>query len=173
MKNWFKALVCSFLVLSMTSCATILGGNQSSRLTIEANSPLKVKVISDEGEIITRTTPFTVDMDRSQTYTVRLVSDQYESNDIHIGKKLRGLAIANLVCLLCWVIDLATGNAFTHKKHHIFIDTDELSRKTSEAIEENKNRFTARVDVTITGTDPDAEEEAVVKAHKKMKFHKV
>ena len=159
--------------MSMTSCATIFGGNESSRLTVEADKDLKVKVISDEGEIVTRTTPFTVNMDRSQTYTVRLMSDEYESNDIHIGRKLRGLAIANLVCLLCWVIDLATGNAYTHKQHHIFIDTQELTRKTAEAIEEEKNRFTARVDVTITGTDPEATEESVIKAHRELEFNKV
>jgi len=113
-----------------------------------------------------------MEMDRSQTYAVRLASGEYESNDIHIGKKLRGLAIANLACLLCWVIDLATGNAYTHKQHHIFIDSKELVLKKASAIDQGKNKFTARVDITITGTDPD-QDKAMVKTHRKLEFSKV
>ncbi|MDA0772432.1 MAG: hypothetical protein O3C63_05770 [Cyanobacteria bacterium] len=172
LKKISKVLVCCLLVFSITSCATLFGGGESSRLTVESDAPIKVKVISSEGEIVTRTTPFTVEMDRSQTYAVRLASGEYESSDIHVGKKLRGLAIANLACLLCWAIDLVTGNAFTHKKHHIFIDTKELVLKKASAIDQGKNKFTARVDVTITGTDPD-EDEAMVKTHRKLEFSKV
>jgi hypothetical protein len=173
MKNHLlKKLVLVFLAFSMVSCATLFGGGTSSRLTIESNVPLKVKVLSDEGSMITKTTPFTIEMDRQQSYTVKLQADQYESDDIYIGKKLRGLAYINLLCLLCWAIDLATGNAFTHKKHHVYIDTRDLELKKAQALDQNKNKFTARIDVTITGTD-ESQEPAVVKMHNDMEFSKV
>ncbi len=57
MKNHLlKKLVLVFLAFSMVSCATLFGGGTSSRLTIESNVPLKVKVLSDEGSINTKTT---------------------------------------------------------------------------------------------------------------------
>lgn len=157
----------------MTSCATIFGGGSSSRLTVESDNPLQVKVVSEDGNVSRKTTPFTMELDRSQNYSVKLISDVYESDDIYIGRKIRGLAFVNLFCLLCWAIDLVTGNAYTHKRHHVFIDTKELIKKKAEAIEDNKNKFTARVDVTITGTDPEEEEEAMVKLHKDLQFSKV
>ena len=173
MKNpLLKNLILIFLTFSMVSCATIFGSGTSSRLTVESDVPLKVKVLSDEGSVITKTTPFNIEMDRQQSYTVKLLADKYESSDIFIGKKVRGLAFLNLLCILCWAIDLATGNAFTHKKHHIYIDTKDLELKKAEAIDNNNNKFTARIDVTITGTD-ESQEPAIVKMHNEMDFSKV
>jgi hypothetical protein len=173
MKNpLLKNLILIFLTFSMVSCATIFGSGTSSRLTVESDVPLKVKVLSDEGSVITKTTPFNIEMDRQQSYTVKLLADKYESSDIFIGKKVRGLAFLNLLCILCWAIDLATGNAFTHKKHHIYIDTKDLELKKAEAIDNNNNKFTARIDVTITGTD-ESQEPAIVKMHNEMEFSKV
>ncbi len=160
------------VAFSTTSCATLFGGGRSSQLTVESDTPLKIKVQAEEGAIETHTTPFTMELERSQSYTVRIATDGYESNDIFIGKKIRGLAWLNLACLLCWVIDFVTGNAYTHKKHYVYIDTKDLIRKKASAIEQAKDKFIATIYVLLEGRDPD-QEEARVKAHREVEFHKV
>jgi len=164
-----KILVLIFSVAFLsTGCATIFGGGSDEILTVESSEPLKIKLVGSDGQVINRTTPFTLDIDRSQNYTVKVQSDNYESQDVYVGKKVRVLAMFNLLCILCWAIDFATGNVWEHKMHYVYIDTADLDRKKAMGLKE----FDSLISLQITGKDPD-KEFAQSKISGKINFKKI
>lgn len=168
MKKIVLSLLTLAILFSTTSCATIFGSHKSSNLTVESSTPIRVKLVSDEGMVINKTTPFSIhELDRSSSYTLKINSDDYYSDDIYIGKKLRPLAILNLICALCWVIDFVTGNMWDHKQHYVFIDVADLERKKAMNLPE----FKTEVSVLIKGADEDIAP-AEMKAHRTVKFRK-
>lgn len=150
MKN-IKLLALTFILLiTTTGCATIFGGGSDENLSVESSEPLKIKIVGSDGQVIHKSTPFSIQMERGQNYTVKIQSDKYESDDIYLGRKVRTLAFLNLFCLLCWVIDFATGNVWEHKMHHVFIDTKDLNLKKAMGL----NSFDSLITVNIKGTEP-------------------
>ena len=150
MSSCYKSLLILFLSVTLfTGCATILGGGSDEKLTVESSTPLRIKVVGSDGQVINKTTPFTIDMDRGQNYTVKVNSDKYESEDIFINRKMRTLSIFNLFFILGWAIDYATGNIWEHRLHHVFIDTKDLEMKKTLNLESFDTKFS----IEITGKD--------------------
>jgi hypothetical protein len=170
-KNLKSCLLILVVLFTTTGCATIFGGGSSEILSVESSSPLKIKVVSSDGETFTRTTPFTYDMSRRRTYTIKLISDQYESSNIHLDKSVRGLAFLNLVCLLCWAIDFATGNVWAHERKYVYIDTKDLDLKKASS-NSNKEKIEALITILIEGKD-DRFEPGKAQLAKKIEFHRV
>lgn len=153
MKNLKVLLLVSVVTFLTTGCATLFGGGSDEIITVESSEPLKIKVVGSDGQVVNRTTPFTLNVERNQNYTVKVQSDQYESQDVYIGRKVRSLAILNLLCILCWGIDFATGNVWEHKMHHVYIDTNDLERKKAMGLD----NFDSLISLEITGKDSDKE----------------
>jgi hypothetical protein len=170
-KNLKSCLLVLVVLFSTTGCATIFGGGSMENLSVESSSPIKVKVIASDGETFTRTTPFTYDMSRKKTYTIKLVSDQYESSDIHLDKSVRGLAFINLLCLLCWGIDFATGNVWAHERKYVYIDTKDLERKKA-SLNSNLEKIEALITILIEGKD-DRFEPGKAQVSNKIEFHRI
>ncbi len=162
------SLLLVLVLFSSTGCATLFGGGSDEKLSVESSAPIKVKIIGSEGQIINKTTPFTIDIDRAQNYTVKVQSDEYESQDIYVGRKVRSLSILNLFCILCWGVDFATGNIWEHKMHHVFIDLNDLDKKKAMG----SSTIDALITLNIIGKDPSAKT-ASMKLSKVVLFNKL
>ncbi|MFZ4085469.1 MAG: hypothetical protein ACOYK1_08065 [Vampirovibrionia bacterium] len=164
-------LVLVVLVFSLNSCATIFGNSRKSEITVESDRPLGIKLQSSKGMVINKTTPFTTVLERGSTYVLSVKSDQFQSDDIFIDKKIRGLAFFNLIFPLPWIMDFATGNAWTHDKHYVYINTSEL-QKIKSKLDTNKKDFIADIKILIEGRE-EGKEKANLGLHRKVKFHRV
>ena len=127
-------------------------------------------MIGSDGETTVKTTPFSYQISRSKEYTIKLVSDQYESSDIFVGKSVRGLAFLNLFCVFCWVIDFATGNVWRHEKKYVYIDTKDLERKKA-MLKNSSDKFEALISILIKGNDK-GQEPGSAQVSKMIEFHK-
>jgi hypothetical protein len=165
-------LVLLVLVFSLNSCATIFGNSKKSEITVESDRPLDIKLQSSKGMVINKTTPFTTVLERGSTYVLNVKSDQFKSEDIFIDKKIRGLAFFNLIFPLPWIVDFVSGNAWTHDKHYVYINTSELQKIKSQINDSNKKDFIASIKVLIEGRE-EGKEKANLGLHRKVKFHRV
>lgn len=164
-----KILSLIILVVLLTSgCSTLFGGSSIEHLTVEADQPLRISVIGTNGQKITKTTPFTTEIQRKYDYTLKIRSDVYESENIFLNKKIRTLSVFNLLCLVCWAVDFVTGKVWEHEQLYVEFDTRDLERKKAMGLDS----FKSDVYVTITGLDEN-KEPAKIQAHKTIKFTKV
>lgn len=105
------ALLCFFTVGVLSSgCATIFSGT-SDRITIESEPPgAKIRIDGlDRGR-----TPATIKVKRPglAVNVVTLLLDGYENRTFVLQKRFNAVSVLNLVCPLCWLIDVATGAVF-------------------------------------------------------------
>ncbi|MFM7457712.1 MAG: hypothetical protein ACKO3R_03505 [bacterium] len=163
-------LIC-VLVFSLNSCATIFGNSRKSEITVESDQPLQIKLKSSKGLEINKTTPFTTALERGSTYVLSVQSNQFKSEDILIDKKIRGLAFLNLIFPLPWIVDFVSGNAWTHDKHYVYVNTADLQRIKSQLSGEKKD-LVADIKILIEGRE-EGLEKATLKIHRKLKFHRV
>ena len=164
-------LVLVALVFSLNSCATIFGNSRKSEITVESDQPLDIKLQSSKGMVINKTTPFTTVLERGSTYVLNVKSDQFKSDDIFIDKQIRGLAFFNLIFPLPWIVDFVSGNAWTHDKHYVYINTSEL-QKIKSKLNTDKKDFIADIKILIEGRE-EGKEKANLGLHRKIKFHRV
>ena len=121
--------------------------------------------------MINKSTPFTTVLERGSTYVLSVKSDQFQSDDIFINKQIRGLAFLNLIFPLPWIVDFASGNAWTHDKHYVYINTSEL-KKIKSKLDTDKKDFIADIKILIEGRE-EGKEKANLGLHRKVKFHRV
>ncbi|HEX5724968.1 MAG TPA: PEGA domain-containing protein [Longimicrobiaceae bacterium] len=93
-------------VCAVSGCATLFAGGSE---TITVNSePSGAQVTTQTGQTL-GTTPFTTTLDPSRSYTLTFTRQGYAPATVNLGRKVDGIAFLNLLCLLCWGIDFATG----------------------------------------------------------------
>lgn len=106
MRKVGTGLLVALLVLAASGCATLFaGGNESVTFNSE---PSGARVTTQTGQTL-GTTPFTTSLDPSRSYTLTFARDGYSPATVQLGRKVDGIAFLNLLCLLCWGIDFATG----------------------------------------------------------------
>ena len=105
MKVYIHKLFCAFLAIYMSSCATIFTGTKSA---IQFNSkPSGATVYMDGMEI--GTTPMTYQVKKSADAMFSFEKDGYQKRTVALQKSFNAVAIINLGCFLCWIVDIATG----------------------------------------------------------------
>tara|TARA_B100000427_G_C15379307_1_gene538124 strand:+ start:33 stop:401 length:369 start_codon:yes stop_codon:yes gene_type:complete len=105
MREITKKVFISFLAIYMSSCATIFTGTKSA---IQFNSkPSGATVYMDGAEI--GTTPMTFQVKKSSDAMFSFEKDGYNKRTVSLQKSFNAVSIINLGCILCWIIDVATG----------------------------------------------------------------
>jgi hypothetical protein len=107
-------------------------------------------------------TPFTFRPNRFRDVTLTVVSDEYESEQYHIPKKLRvGMFFIDLLFTpfaAGLLIDFGSGKIYEHNTKHFIIHNDDLVNKKAQAILDGLDKFKATISVTIVGIDDDNKE---------------
>lgn len=121
------ALVVLIAAMGMwsTGCATLFA---SGTETVSIDSePDGARVTTQNGQTLGNT-PFTTQLDPARSYVLTFTREGYETATYNLGKKVDGIAFLNLLCLLCWGIDFATGALWGLEENTINVT---LNRRTA------------------------------------------
>ena len=117
-----KLLLIALVVLSCSSCATIISGSKK-RVTFDSDMKGSAKMIVDGRRYHDMTFPCKVNIKRGFSDTVvRVEAEGYEPQTIYIDKTLNPWAILNLADIVGWVIDAATGAVTQPDSDYYWID---------------------------------------------------
>lgn len=94
------------LALTTTGCATLFAGG-SERITIDSQ-PQGAQVSTQYGQPL-GVTPFQTELDPRRTYVLRFEKQGYMPASYAVGHTIDGITYLNLLCVLCWGVDVATG----------------------------------------------------------------
>lgn len=174
MQNYLKVIVCAFLVLCTTSCATMFPGNNEIAVS-STKGPLLIRVSDNGGMNEEFKTPFTFRPNRFRDVTLTVVSDEYESEQYYIPKKMRiGMFLLDLLITpfaAGLLVDFGSGKIYEHNTKHFIIHNDDLVRKKAQAIIDGLDKFKAIISVTIVGVD-DNKKENKMSVEKELMFMK-
>lgn len=100
-----KSVLSLALVFGLSGCATMFAsGPEPVTLTSE---PSGARVTTQTGMTL-GVTPVTTQLE-PKSYVLTFNKEGYEPAAFTLGKKVDGAAFLNLLCVLCWGIDFATG----------------------------------------------------------------
>ncbi|HEX2078752.1 MAG TPA: PEGA domain-containing protein [Longimicrobium sp.] len=134
------------LSLALSGCATLFA---SGTETVSINSePEGARVRTQSGQTL-GVTPFTTQLDPSRRYTLTFEREGYENTVFELGRKVDGIAFLNLLCLLCWGIDFATGAMWGLEENEINVT---LQRRTA-MLEERKTEIACHNYRALTATE--------------------
>jgi len=130
MKIFFRIVLATFVVLAVSSCATIIkGGSQDVSVQSDPSGATVVIYDSANQEVWSSTTPTTVELDRGDgffraaTYRVDVSLDGYETSTVEITGSINGwYAAGNLVLggLIGWlIVDPLTGAMYNLRPENI------------------------------------------------------
>lgn len=142
MKKIFTFLAIASLTLS--SCATIFTGTKDE-ISFKTN-PSGAKVIIDGLEVCT--TPCTTKVSRSLSKkSAEFKLDGYDTKIITLDKKFNAVSIINLLSIIGWGVDAATGSImkYDRKGYDIELDSKKMSKLDFERIEIDTKNKTASV----------------------------
>jgi hypothetical protein len=103
-----------FAVAALTLSLALAGGGCATMFAA-GSEPISINSQPEGARVVTQTgqalgvTPFTTQMDPSRTYLLSFQKDGYTTTTFSLGRKVDGVSFLNLLCILCWGIDLATG----------------------------------------------------------------
>jgi hypothetical protein len=93
--------------LLLNGCATLFAGGAE---TVDVVSePAGATVTTQHGHTL-GVTPFTTRLDPSSEYVLTFQKQGYTPTSYALGRKLDAVTFLNLICLLCWVVDVSTGS---------------------------------------------------------------
>ena len=124
MRNQINFVMFILLVLSLglvAGCATIFTGSQPSTLDINT-IPTQVKVtLTGGGMTNVQYTPCSIILNKNNDYTVVLEYEGYRSEQITIGRSIRGWFWGNILLggIIGMAVDGVTGNMWDHNIHTI------------------------------------------------------
>ena len=110
MKRIFIPVFLTALMLSISSCATIFCGSKKT-VTFESNLPVESATLTVDGRKYHNVTfPYVVKVKRGFDETVVLAeSEGYKKVSIIIDKNFNPVSVLNLLDVLGWGIDAASG----------------------------------------------------------------
>ncbi len=112
-----KVLVVLVLIVTQTSCATIVdGGDKFVSINVEPSNA-RIHVKSNQGEDFVRQGSFNLRVDRKASYTLVLESPDYISEEITLKRGLNGWYFGNILFggIIGLIVDASTGNMWTPK----------------------------------------------------------
>ncbi len=110
MKKIFYPLLCLALAGSFASCSTIFCGSKK-RVMFESNIPVESATLTIDGHRYYNVTfPYTVKVKRGfdESYVVA-EAEGYQKTSLVIDKNFNAISVLNLLDVLGWGIDAATG----------------------------------------------------------------
>jgi hypothetical protein len=116
MRRVSTGLAAALVALALSGCATLFAGG-SETLTVNSE-PSGARVTMQTGETL-GTTPFTATLDPSRSYTLTFNRAGYSPTTVQVARKVDGIAFLNLLCVLCWGIDFATGAVWGLESNHL------------------------------------------------------
>ena len=120
-----------FLACSMTSCATVFCGSKT-KVTFNSDIPEKATLTIDGRKHTNVTFPYTTKIKRGFDETVvKAEAPSYETATIIIDKNFNAVAVLNLLDILGWGIDAATGAVM--KPEFKFYDIDFQPKENTSA----------------------------------------
>jgi hypothetical protein len=101
-----RLAILAVTVIGLSGCATMFAsGNDTVRLESE---PAGATVTTQNGMTL-GTTPMTASL-KPADYVLRFALPGYQDQTYALGKKVESIAFLNLLCVLCWGLDFATGS---------------------------------------------------------------
>lgn len=95
------------LALTTTGCATMFAGG-TEQITIESQ-PQGARVSTQYGQPL-GVTPFQTRLDPRNTYVLRFEKEGHVPSSFAVGHTMDKIAYLNLICVLCWGVDVLTGS---------------------------------------------------------------
>jgi hypothetical protein len=105
MTRFMRPLLCLSVIAGMSGCATLFaGGNE----TVNIDSNPSGAVVTTQQGLTLGTTPFVANL-VPRDYILTFTLAGHNPGNYVLAKKVDGIAFLNLLCVLCWGIDFATG----------------------------------------------------------------
>lgn len=118
------------IALASSSCATVFCGSKA-RVTFESNIPEKATLTIDGRKHTNITFPYTTKIKRGFDETVvKAEAPSYSTEMIIIDKSFNAVSAINLLNILCWGIDAATGAIMKPEFNFYQIDFQPKDKKT-------------------------------------------
>lgn len=100
-----KIILITSIILTLSGCATLFGNN-SDVLTIHSNEPT-AKILVNGNQVGTGSATYT--LVRPQTAIITASKPGCNDMSVPTGQAFNSTAALNTICILCWVVDAATG----------------------------------------------------------------
>lgn len=124
-KNIKMAAVAASVVLSFSSCATIVAGG-SPKITIDGDTREPVTIITEKQTYPDVTLPYTVQVNRHHIdgQRVQIKSNNGDYRDVVLEKKVNGWTWGNILIggLVGWGVDLITNCVSKPSKVNYYIE---------------------------------------------------
>ena len=98
-------VVLSCAVLGISGCATMFAGGAK---TVRIESEPAGATVTTQNGLTLGTTPLITNL-RADNYVLRFSMEGRQDASFALNRKVQGIAFLNLLCVLCWGIDFATG----------------------------------------------------------------
>lgn len=127
-KRFIATLLITTLLLN--GCASIIH-NKPSWLSVETDpNNIEIKLYAiNTGEVIKKTSPFRIELDKSSDYKLTVETPNYQSEEIILRRKITGWFWGNI--LIGWIvgfaIDAFTHNMWDHNQHLVKLDLKSLT----------------------------------------------
>lgn len=106
-------VIATMLLLTFSSCSTIFCGTKK-KITLESNVKEAQYIEVDGRRYNSVTFPYTVKVDRGfDTSVIKGVAEDNSTATVYVDKKFNAVSIINLLDILGWGIDAATGAIMT------------------------------------------------------------
>lgn len=107
--GWFRCMAAVLVAIQVSSCATLIHGGGTQTVSI-STIPLGATVRVGGQQVVS---PGEVTLDRNRDYQVVATKPGYATATTTIQSKFSWVTALDLVFWLPWVIDLASGSAYT------------------------------------------------------------
>jgi hypothetical protein len=139
MKTLARCALGMLAVLTMSGCATIVGGGTSQPVSLQS-SPVSAafSIQSSAGlEMAQGSTPSTVSLPRKNDYQVRITLDGYEPQTTALTRGINGWIWGNLFVgwILGFGIDFLTGSAYKLEPSFIQVSMQQVERDVYAVIQ--------------------------------------
>ena len=126
MKKIFKnAVLAAILILSLSSCATIVAGG-SPKITIDGDTKDPVTIITEKQTYPNVQLPYTVQVNRHHIdgQRIQIQSENGSYRDVVLEKKVNSWTWGNILIggLVGWTVDLITNCVAKPSKPNYFIE---------------------------------------------------
>lgn len=124
MRRLYSCLVVLAFAITAGGCATLFSsGDVDVRMESE---PSGATVATENGRVL-GTTPFTASLDEDEEYLLIFSKEGYEDSRYPLDKKVDPTAFLNLLNVLFWGIDFATGAVWTLEDDYVRVALQEAT----------------------------------------------
>jgi hypothetical protein len=114
---WLVAGIAALCATASAGCATIITGS-AQQMTVSSQPP-GARVFVDGG--YTGVTPMTLMLKTERDHAVTLQHEGFQDATSPVTRELNPIALLNLVSVVCWVVDLASGALWRFPPKAIYV----------------------------------------------------